>query len=200
LDDVVAGDAVAELRELVDMLVHPEKYEQFGIGVTRGVLLFGPPGTGKKMLARGLATEAGVRFYSTDGPSLTSMWTGESAMKIRQLFEQARGPTRGAQRKKGSKEPELGPAIIFIDEIGKPSVGGGGLSLSGCARKSSHVSPSFLLFVPPPLSPNRRARLVRVARVAPGPEDMNGAQPERTTRCSRSCSRVWTVRSRPESA
>jgi len=100
----VAGidEAVAELREVVDFLRHPEKYQALGGRIPRGVLLVGPPGTGKTLLARAVAGEAGVPFFSLSGSDFVEMFVGVGAARVRDLFAQA---------------ANKGPCIVFIDEL-----------------------------------------------------------------------------------
>lgn len=100
----VAGvdEAKQELKEVVDFLKHPEKYRAIGARTPKGVLLVGPAGTGKTLLARAVAGEAGVPFYSVAGSEFMEMLVGVGAARVRDLFNQAK------------KSP---PAIIFIDEI-----------------------------------------------------------------------------------
>jgi cell division protease FtsH len=100
----VAGvdEAKTELQEVVEFLKDPKKYGRLGARVPKGVLLVGPPGTGKTMLARAVAGEAGVPFFSISGSEFVEMFVGVGAARVRDLFEQAR--------------PKA-PAIIFIDEL-----------------------------------------------------------------------------------
>ena len=100
----VAGvdESKAELQEVVEFLKDPKKYGRLGARVPKGVLLVGPPGTGKTMLARAVAGEAGVAFFSISGSEFVEMFVGVGAARVRDLFEQAR--------------PKA-PAIIFIDEL-----------------------------------------------------------------------------------
>jgi cell division protease FtsH len=100
----VAGvdEAKAELQEVVEFLKEPKKYGRLGARVPKGVLLVGPPGTGKTMLARAVAGEAGVPFFSISGSEFVEMFVGVGAARVRDLFEQAR---------------QKAPAIIFIDEL-----------------------------------------------------------------------------------
>jgi len=100
----VAGvdEAKAELQEVVEFLKDPKKYGRLGARVPKGVLLVGPPGTGKTMLARAVAGEAGVPFFSISGSEFVEMFVGVGAARVRDLFEQAR---------------QKAPAIIFIDEL-----------------------------------------------------------------------------------
>jgi len=100
----VAGqeEAVAELKELVEFLRQPQSFTNIGLRVPKGVLLYGPPGCGKTLLARALAGEAGVPFYQISGSDFMEMFVGVGAARVRELFKEAR---------------EAAPAIIFIDEI-----------------------------------------------------------------------------------
>ena len=102
--DQVAGqdEAKESLAELVDFLRHPDKYKEIGAKQPKGALLVGPPGTGKTLLARALAGEAKVPFYSISGSEFIEMFVGVGASRVRDLFEQANKTT---------------PCIIFIDEI-----------------------------------------------------------------------------------
>ena len=88
----VAGvdEAKAELQEVVDFLKNPGKYGRLGARVPKGVLLVGPPGTGKTMLARAVAGEAGTPFFSISGSEFVEMFVGVGAARVRDLFEQAR--------------------------------------------------------------------------------------------------------------
>jgi cell division protease FtsH len=100
----VAGvdEAKDELRESVDFLKNPQSYGRLGARMPKGILLIGPPGTGKTMLARAMAGEAGVPFFSISGSEFVEMFVGVGAARVRDLFEQAR---------------KAAPAIIFIDEL-----------------------------------------------------------------------------------
>ena len=102
-DDVAGEDeAVEELQEIKDFLVNPDKYQSLGAKIPRGCLLVGPPGTGKTLLARAVAGEANVPFFSISGSEFVEMFVGVGASRVRSLFEQAK---------------EAAPSIIFIDEI-----------------------------------------------------------------------------------
>ena len=113
-DDVAGVDeAVAELREVVDFLKSPQRYLQMGARIPKGVLLVGPTGTGKTLLARATAGEAGVPFFTISGADFVEMFVGVGAARVRDLFRQAR---------------EKAPCIVFIDEIdtvGKTRAGAG---------------------------------------------------------------------------
>ena len=102
-DDVAGADEEKEeLKEIVDFLKDSKKYQELGARVPKGVLLVGPPGTGKTSLAKAVAGEAGVPFFSISGSDFVEMFVGVGASRVRDLFEQAKKHT---------------PSIIFIDEI-----------------------------------------------------------------------------------
>ena len=102
-DDVEGVDEAEEsLQEIVDYLHDPDKYRQIGATMPKGVLLVGPPGTGKTMLAKAVAGEADVPFFSISGSEFVEMFVGMGASKVRDLFKQAK---------------EKAPCIVFIDEI-----------------------------------------------------------------------------------
>lgn len=100
----VAGEDEAKdsLKEIVDYLHDPEKYKEIGASMPKGILLVGPPGTGKTMLAKAVAGEANVPFFSMSGSEFVEMFVGMGASKVRDLFKQAK---------------EKAPCIVFIDEI-----------------------------------------------------------------------------------
>jgi cell division protease FtsH len=101
--DVAGVDEAKEsLKEVVDYLDNPEKYSKIGASMPKGVLLVGPPGTGKTMIAKAVAGEANVPFFSMSGSEFVEMFVGMGASKVRDLFKQAK---------------EKAPCIIFIDEI-----------------------------------------------------------------------------------
>ena len=101
--DVAGEDEAKEnLAEIVDYLHNPKKYTDVGASMPKGVLLVGPPGTGKTMLAKAVAGEAGVPFFSMSGSEFVEMFVGMGASKVRDLFKQAK---------------EKAPCIVFIDEI-----------------------------------------------------------------------------------
>ena len=102
-DDVAGQDAaVTELRELTDFLTDSSRFAAVGARVPKGVLLYGPPGCGKTLLARAVAGESGASFYSISGSDFVEMYVGVGAARVRELFKQARDNT---------------PSIVFIDEI-----------------------------------------------------------------------------------
>ena len=100
----VAGEDEAKdnLTEIVDYLHNPQKYSEIGASMPKGILLVGPPGTGKTMLAKAVAGEANVPFFSMSGSEFVEMFVGMGASKVRDLFKQAK---------------EKSPCIVFIDEI-----------------------------------------------------------------------------------
>lgn len=102
-DDVAGEDEAKEsLTEIVDYLHNPDKYTEVGASMPKGLLLVGPPGTGKTMLAKAVAGEANVPFFSMSGSEFVEMFVGMGASKVRDLFKQAK---------------EKAPCIVFIDEI-----------------------------------------------------------------------------------
>ncbi|MEG0996491.1 MAG: ATP-dependent zinc metalloprotease FtsH [Clostridia bacterium] len=114
--DVAGQDEAKEaLREIVDFLHHPDKYKKIGATLPKGALLVGPPGTGKTLLAKAVAGEAKVPFFSMSGSEFVEMFVGMGAAKVRDLFKQA---------------AEKAPCIVFIDEIdtiGKKRDNGAGI-------------------------------------------------------------------------
>ena len=114
----VAGidEAVEEVKELVDFLQNPEKYQKLGGRIPRGVLLVGPPGTGKTLLAKAIAGEAGVPFFSLSGSDFVEMFVGVGAARVRDMFQQAESKS---------------PCIIFIDELDALGKTRGGSAIGG---------------------------------------------------------------------
>jgi cell division protease FtsH len=100
----VAGidEAKEELREVVEFLKEPKRFEQLGARVPKGILLHGPPGTGKTLAAKAIASESGARFYAQSASAFVEMFAGLGAARIRKLFEEAR---------------KNAPSIVFIDEL-----------------------------------------------------------------------------------
>ncbi len=96
------GEAETELKEIIEYLKNPAKFERLGAKLPKGILLVGPPGTGKTLLAKATAGEAGVPFFSITGSSFVEMFVGVGAARVRDLFEQAKAKA---------------PCIIFIDEV-----------------------------------------------------------------------------------
>ncbi len=114
--DVAGVDEVrAELQEVVDFLRNPRQFERLGARVPKGILLHGPPGTGKTMLAKAAATESGATFFSASASSFIEMFAGLGAARIRRLFKDAR---------------KKAPAIIFIDELDAVGTARSGHSLN----------------------------------------------------------------------
>jgi cell division protease FtsH len=102
-DDVAAQQqAVTELREVADFLTDPERFRRLGARIPKGVLLYGPPGCGKTLLAQAVAGESGAAFYSISGSDFVELYVGVGAARVRELFKDARANA---------------PAIVFIDEI-----------------------------------------------------------------------------------
>ena len=117
--DVAGIDEVAdEVKEIVDFLRHPERYQRLGAMVPKGVLLAGPPGTGKTLLARAVAGEANVPFFSVSASEFVEMIVGVGASRVRDLFQQAK---------------VVAPAIIFIDEL--DAIGGVARRAAGPGRQ-----------------------------------------------------------------
>ena len=125
----VAGidEAVAELREVVDFLKTPEKYQALGGRIPKGVLLVGPPGTGKTLLAKAVAGEAEVPFFSMSGSDFVEMFVGVGAARVRDLFGQAESQA---------------PCIIFIDELDALGKTRGGTAASAATTSANRRSTS----------------------------------------------------------
>jgi len=116
-EDVAGVDeAKAELQEIVDFLKDPQAHGRLGARMPKGVLLMGPTGTGKTLLARAVAGEAGVAFFSINGSEFIELFVGVGAARVRDLFEQARAQA---------------PAIIFIDELDALGKARGAFTLAG---------------------------------------------------------------------
>ena len=102
-EDVAGADEEKEeMKEIIDYLKHPKRYEKMGARIPKGMLLVGPPGTGKTLLAKAAAGEAGVPFYSISGSDFVEMFVGVGASRVRDMFKKAKATA---------------PSIIFIDEI-----------------------------------------------------------------------------------
>jgi len=127
-DDVAGQEtAVTELREVSDFLSDTERYVKLGAQIPRGILVYGPPGCGKTLLARALAGEAGAAFYSISGSDFVEMYVGVGARRVRDLFKDAR---------------EHAPAIIFIDEldsVGRRRAGSGAGAASGSGEEQGQA-------------------------------------------------------------
>ena len=121
----VAGQetAIAELRELVGFLTDPERFAELGALIPRGILLYGPPGCGKTLIARALAGEAGASFFSISGSDFVEMYVGVGASRVRELFREAR---------------EHAPAIVFIDELDSVGHRRSGGAMAGAAGGGEH--------------------------------------------------------------
>jgi len=117
-----ADEAVAELREVTDYLQDPAKYEAYGAAAPKGVLLFGPPGCGKTLLARAAAGESDVPFFSISGAEFVESLVGVGAARVRDLFRQVR---------------DVAPAIVFIDEIDAVGRRRGGEGSTGGEREQT---------------------------------------------------------------
>ena len=126
----VAGQhsAVAELKEVSEFLSETERFAGVGAQIPRGILLFGPPGCGKTLLARALAGEAGASFYSISGSDFVEMYVGVGAARVRNLFREAR---------------ENAPAIVFIDELDsvgrRRTSGGAAAGLGGSSEEQGQA-------------------------------------------------------------
>jgi cell division protease FtsH len=125
-DDVAGVDeAKDELKEVVGFLKAPQEYGRLGGRVPKGVLLVGPPGTGKTMLAKAVAGEAGVPFFSISGSEFVEMFVGVGAARVRDLFEQAR---------------QKAPAIIFVDELDALGRARGAFGMGGHDEKEQTLN------------------------------------------------------------
>ena len=145
-DDVKGCDeAKAELQEIAEYLADPEKFTTLGGKLPKGVLLMGAPGTGKTLLARAIAGEAGVPFFYTSGSEFDEIFVGMGAKRVRELFAAAKAKT---------------PCIVFIDEI--DAVGGKRSAKDQQAMKQTLNQVRPPPHTPPPPHPLRRALLCRV--------------------------------------
>ncbi len=117
------GEAEVELKEIIEFLKEPERFEKLGAKLPKGILLVGPPGTGKTLLAKATAGEAKVPFFSLTGSSFVEMFVGVGAARVRDLFEQAKAKA---------------PCIIFIDEI--DAIGQARQTVSGFGSNSEQES------------------------------------------------------------
>ena len=126
--DVAGQDqAVLELREISDFLSRPERFTAVGSRMPKGILLFGPPGCGKTLVARALAGEASASFYSISGSDFAEMYVGVGAARVRELFKEAR---------------ENAPAIVFIDELDSVAgrrTGGTGAVATGSSNEQEQA-------------------------------------------------------------
>ena len=136
----VAGieEAKQELLEIVDFLRNPDKYRKLGARIPRGVLLAGAPGTGKTLLARAVAGEASVPFFSASASEFIEAIVGIGASRVRDLFQQAK---------------DAAPAIIFIDELdaigrSRGGPGGGSAGTTSVSRRSTRSSPRWTASTP----------------------------------------------------
>jgi len=130
--DVAGQDAaVTDLREVSDFLSKPERFAVVGARMPKGILLFGPPGCGKTLVARALAGEAGAAFFSISGSDFVELYVGVGASRVRDLFREAR---------------ENAPAIVFIDELdsiaGRRGGGGTIAAASGESSPRDSIEPS----------------------------------------------------------
>src|SRR5205814_2118983 len=108
--------AKEELKEIVEFLKNPKKYQRLGGRIPKGVLLLGPPGCGKTLLARAVAGEANVPFFFMSGSEFVEMFVGLGAARVRELFQQAK---------------EKAPALVFLDEIDTIGKGRAGVAGAG---------------------------------------------------------------------
>lgn len=157
--DDVAGieEAVDELREVVDFLSHPERYQRLGGRIPKGVLLVGPPGTGKTLLGKAVAGEAGVPFFSLSGSDFVEMFVGVGAARVRDMFQQAEqrapciifideldalGKTRGSGNMGGHDEREqtLNALLVEMDGFGSNS----GVIVMGATNRPETLDPALL--------------------------------------------------------
>ena len=177
-DDVAGIDeAVDELREVVDFLRNPERYQSLGGRIPKGVLLVGPPGTGKTLLGKAVAGEAGVPFFSLSGSDFVEMFVGVGAARVRDMFQQAEqrapcivfideldalGKTRGSGNLGGHDEREqtLNALLVEMDGFGTNS----GVIVMGATNRPETLGPRPA--ATRPLRPPRAGRPARTSRAA----------------------------------
>ncbi|MBI5202544.1 MAG: ATP-dependent zinc metalloprotease FtsH [Elusimicrobia bacterium] len=130
----VAGidEAVAQMKEIAEILKNPGAYERLGVELPRGVMLYGPPGTGKTLLTKALAGETGIPLLYANGSSFVEVYVGNGAAKIRDLFKNAR------------KLAKKGPVIVMIDEIDSLGQARGGGMGNGGDREYDHALNAML--------------------------------------------------------
>ncbi|MBI4347703.1 MAG: ATP-dependent zinc metalloprotease FtsH [Elusimicrobia bacterium] len=130
----VAGidEAVAQMKEIAQILKNPQAYERLGIQLPRGVMLYGPPGTGKTLLTKALAGETGIPLLMANGSTFVEVYVGNGAAKVRSMFKQAR------------KLSKRGPVILFIDEIDSVGQARGGGMGNGGDREYDHALNALL--------------------------------------------------------
>ncbi len=176
----VAGidEAVEELREVVEFLRLPERYQALGGRIPKGVLLVGPPGTGKTLLAKAIAGEAGVPFFSLSGSDFVEMFVGVGAARVRDMFQQAEAKS---------------PCIIFIDELDALGKTRGSSVVGGHDEREQTLN--ALLVEMDGFSSNSG---VIVLAASNRPETLDpaliAAWPVRSTRAGRSARRAWPGR------
>jgi cell division protease FtsH len=129
----VAGcdEAVEELRDTLDFLLRPERFERVGATMPSGILLYGPPGTGKTLLAQALAGEAGLPFFATSGSDFVELYVGTGPKRVRELFRKARQCEAGA--------------VVFIDEIDAIGRRRGGPGSTGGGQESENTLNALLV-------------------------------------------------------
>jgi cell division protease FtsH len=129
----VAGcdEAVEELRDTLDFLLRPERFERVGATMPSGILLYGPPGTGKTLLAKALAGEAGLPFFATSGSDFVELYVGTGPKRVRELFRKARQCEAGA--------------VVFIDEIDAIGRRRGGPGSTGGGQESENTLNALLV-------------------------------------------------------